>query len=261
MHNFELHPYCTLFSACTEEELHALTDDIRRNGLLEPIVLLDKKILDGRNRYQACRELGIEPDTVEFTGDDPLAFVISKNLHRRHLNESQRAMVAEKLANLPPHRPTKGDKRANLPTYSQGEAAKALNVSERQVKKAAKLRREAPPEIIEQVEQGKIRIHSALPKPKEKPQPKSRKKTIAQDKDIAADFAEVYKQWLKDPAGKETPTPEQNEEGILKIPLPLDHFAMYCTFSKVFGRESKEIRNRVISEIEALAGAIHNLND
>jgi len=90
MQKLELHLYCILFPACTEEELRTLTDDIRQNGLLEPIVLLDGKILDGRNRYQACQELGIEPETVEYDGDDPLAFVLSKNLYRRQLTTSQR---------------------------------------------------------------------------------------------------------------------------------------------------------------------------
>jgi hypothetical protein len=97
MQKLELHPYCTLFPACTEEELQTLTDDIRQNGLLDPVVLLDGKILDGRNRDTACAMLGIDPETIEYAGDDPLGFVLSKNLHRRHLNESQRAMVASKI--------------------------------------------------------------------------------------------------------------------------------------------------------------------
>ena len=38
---------------------------------------------------------------VPFVGDDPVAFVVSANLRRRHMDENQRAMVAAKLANLP----------------------------------------------------------------------------------------------------------------------------------------------------------------
>lgn len=59
------------------------------------------------------------------------AFVVSLNLHRRHLSESQRGMVAAKLANMPAHRPS--DNSANLQT-SQADAAKLLNVSTRTVK-------------------------------------------------------------------------------------------------------------------------------
>ena len=65
--------------------------------------------------------------------------VISKNLKRRHLNESQRAMVAAKLTNMPAHRPpsAEGDKSANLPTYvSQDAASKMLNVGDRSIRRA-----------------------------------------------------------------------------------------------------------------------------
>lgn len=64
---------------------------------------------------------------------------------RRHLNESQRAMVAAKLATMPAHRP---DKSANLPTYvSQPDAARLLNVSDRSLRTAASVQRHAIPEL------------------------------------------------------------------------------------------------------------------
>ena len=52
------------------------------------------KILDGRNRYRACVELGIEPETTNYTGNDPVGFSLSLNLHRRHLTSDQRAAIA-----------------------------------------------------------------------------------------------------------------------------------------------------------------------
>ena len=74
---------------------------------------------------------------VEFEGDDPLAFVIAKNLKRRHLTESQRAMVAAKLAKLPHGGDRRSDQAANLPLGpTQGQAATMLNVSERTVRHA-----------------------------------------------------------------------------------------------------------------------------
>lgn len=132
---------------------------IEDNGLIEPVTMLEGKILDGRNRAAACLMLGIEPATVDYTGDDPLGFVLAKNLNRRHLNESQRAMVAAKIATLPPYRP----KSASIEALkSQQEIADALNVSRSSVQRAAKLQREAATEVVEQVERGEKSVHAAL---------------------------------------------------------------------------------------------------
>src|SRR5262249_23062475 len=101
------------------------------------------KVLDGRNRYRACLEAGIEPTSETLPeGVEPLAYVISRNLHRRHLDESQRAMVAAKLATLRDGQRQVG-RWAEVPT--QAEAAQLLNVGERSVRRArlgdAQLRR------------------------------------------------------------------------------------------------------------------------
>lgn len=80
------------------EDFDALVDDIRQFGQIEPAVLLDGKILDGRNRYRACKQLGIELKVREWkpselTGMSPLQFVISENIMRRHLNRAQKAEI------------------------------------------------------------------------------------------------------------------------------------------------------------------------
>ena len=71
-----------------------------KNEQLEPITIGDGKILDGRSRAKACGMLGVETNTTEFPGNDPLGFVLSKNVRRRHLSKSQLAMTAVKLANI-----------------------------------------------------------------------------------------------------------------------------------------------------------------
>jgi len=68
-------------------EFGQLVDDLREHGLLQPIVLHEGRILDGRNRYRACQHAGVEPRFEEWDGESPTAYVLSLNLHRRHLTE------------------------------------------------------------------------------------------------------------------------------------------------------------------------------
>src|SRR5262249_26511942 len=91
-----------------DRELLDLVEDIRANGQQEDIVLYEGKILDGRNRDLACRMAGIEPRYREFEGKDPVAFVISANVHRRHLTpeERQAALIELRVAN-----PEKSDRQ------------------------------------------------------------------------------------------------------------------------------------------------------
>ena len=97
----KFHKYANLFALIEGKEFDLLVRDIKENGLNNPIVLYEGKILDGRNRYLACKEIGIEPETKVFnSGGDPLTFVLSENLRRRHLTTSQRAALAAEVANM-----------------------------------------------------------------------------------------------------------------------------------------------------------------
>lgn len=92
------HPAADLFPLMEGDQLRELIEDIRKHGQRDPIVLYQGKILDGRNRLRACRELGIEPKLREWeNGVDPFAWCISENLHRRHLTPAQCAAVAVEL--------------------------------------------------------------------------------------------------------------------------------------------------------------------
>lgn len=156
------HPYADIFPWIEGEAFKELKADIAKNGVLEPVVFMGDAILDGRNRYMAARDLGIDYPRTEYKGDDPLGFVLSKNLTRRHLSESQRAMVAAKLAKLPAHRPA-ADKSANLPTsdVSQPAAATMLNVSERSVRTAKAVQEHGIPELARAVEVGEVSVSAA----------------------------------------------------------------------------------------------------
>jgi ParB-like chromosome segregation protein Spo0J len=93
----EGHRLANYFPAIQGTEFNDLVESIRKNGQINPIILFEGKILDGKNRYRACQELGIEPITEEYSGSDPLDFVIAENINRRHLTESQRALLATEM--------------------------------------------------------------------------------------------------------------------------------------------------------------------
>ncbi len=93
----EVHSLGKIFPPMDEEQYTLFLHDIRQHGVRESGTLLEGKILDGSNRYRAAQELGITMKWVEFDGTDPIAFVISKNLARRHLTTSQAACCAALL--------------------------------------------------------------------------------------------------------------------------------------------------------------------
>jgi ParB-like chromosome segregation protein Spo0J len=93
MVNIEFHPLANIFPLLESYEFAGLVDDIRTHGLREPVVLFEGRILDGRNRYRACLAADIECRFETYKGDDPISYVVSLNLRRRHLDESQRGEV------------------------------------------------------------------------------------------------------------------------------------------------------------------------
>ena len=97
-----IHPYEDIFPPMAGPEFDGLCRSLLRDGLDEKIVLYEGMILDGRGREDACRVMGVPPRYREYNGEcsSPLDFLVAKNLHRRHLTEGQRAVVAAKLRPL-----------------------------------------------------------------------------------------------------------------------------------------------------------------
>lgn len=93
----QYHEVANLFPMMNDDEYAALVADIHQHGQREPIWIYDDQIIDGRNRWLACRDLGIQPATREYTGPSDMAtliaFVVSLNLKRRHLDKGQLAFV------------------------------------------------------------------------------------------------------------------------------------------------------------------------
>jgi hypothetical protein len=126
------HPTANLFEMLKGDELRELAADIKAKGLQTPIVMYEGMILDERNRYAACELAKVKPRFETYSGDDPVGYVISANVARRHLDESQRGLAAARLAQMPKggDRRSKDFKGSNEPLiYTIDEAAMLLNVS------------------------------------------------------------------------------------------------------------------------------------
>ena len=154
---YPVHAAASLFPRATEAELAGLARDIRENGLQEPIVMLDGAVLDGRNRFLACIEAGIEPVFTEWDGKgNPTRWVLSKNAHRRHLSESQRALIASRLATLPKG----GQVNAQICAFTQEQAAKELGVSRRLVQQVRAVK--DSPALTIAIEDGTLKVGAAV---------------------------------------------------------------------------------------------------
>jgi hypothetical protein len=77
-----------------------MADDIRRHGQQQPVVLYQGQVLDGRNRLRACELAGVAAEVREWTGTDPVRWVLSLNFHRRHLTEDQKSVVGARAERL-----------------------------------------------------------------------------------------------------------------------------------------------------------------
>lgn len=151
------HPLAALFPMLPDDELRRLADDIAARGQEQPVWLFDGKILDGRNREAACALLGIDAWTKEYEGPDPLGFVLSLNLHRRHLTESQRAMAAARIVDWERgiNQSTAGP--ANLQTR---EASRRLSISERAVMAAKRVRDQGIEQLSDAIRDGRISVNA-----------------------------------------------------------------------------------------------------
>src|SRR5664279_1164959 len=175
----ELHPLCTYFPRMSDSEFISLKENIQTNGQTHPIYTLDGMILDGGNRYRALCELGIEPVIIEYTGSNPTQFILSSNLHRRHLTQGQSAAIvsaSQSWVNAQAQ-----DNNSQLQGVAQLDSAtsraKQSGVGHRTQQLADKLVKEAPAELVKEVIDGKKSLNKAIkeispPKPvAPKPEP------------------------------------------------------------------------------------------
>lgn len=164
------HRLAKYFPILEGEEFDLLVEDIEKNGQLEPIVTVNGEILDGVNRYRACQQLGIDVIVEEYTGDDPLGYVVSINIRRRHMDENQRSMLSvEMLPEYEKEAKQRQGRKIDLTSAPDGaevsqkdhravdDAAKQFGVSPRRVQRAKRVK-EKRPEKVDDIIAGKETI-------------------------------------------------------------------------------------------------------
>lgn len=164
------HPAANVFPLMDDHDFKGLVEDVKANGLRMPIVLFrtgeQTLTLDGRNRARACDVAGVEPRYETYTGDDPVRYVVSVNIARRHLSVSQRAAIALELYPLlapdeavdrTPH-----GKFAKRPDHvTQADVAALMDVSPRLVQTASAVKQGADPEVYDAVKRGDLSLNAA----------------------------------------------------------------------------------------------------
>jgi ParB-like chromosome segregation protein Spo0J len=159
-----IHPIATIFPRPSDEVIDAMALDIKARNQQQPAVVFEDMILDGVTRQEACKRAGVEVWVVPYRGDDPIGFVLSANLHRRHLNTGQRAVVAASLADL--------ERGANQTTKGSGTsievAAKLLNVGRASVERARIVLNSGCSELVEAVKSGTSSVSAATKMVKKK---------------------------------------------------------------------------------------------
>lgn len=166
-----VHPAAEIFPLLDAKAAAELALDIQRQGLIDPLVIWDGFLLDGRNRRAACKEASVDPRVEEFTGEDPVDFIISKNIHRRHLKLGERALLAAELARLgrgrPPARPEAaeqgalfdgGAEKPQICGITATDAADRLGVSARSVESARAVLDHGTPALREAVKSGALPV-------------------------------------------------------------------------------------------------------
>lgn len=171
--SFNIHPLANLLPEMTEQEYADLKTSIAKDGLLQPLVIADGMVLDGRHRQRACLELGLSLRTTTLPDNiDPADYVVAANLARRHLTTAQRAASAAEICDYRLKQKQQTGPVANLPQAQERtreQVASEFKVSGRSVQDAMTVKREDP-EAFKEIKKGKLSVNAAVKRlPKRKP--------------------------------------------------------------------------------------------
>lgn len=227
--NLEFHPYCLAIPAMPEQEFVELKEDISGSGLLDPIVIFEGMILDGRHRYRACVELEIEPWFKDFDGpDSALDFVISKNFRRRSLTASQKAMALEALCNVR-HGSNQYqikiieevDAPMGASTFNQEEAAKEAGIGRMTIQRARQVAQSGSNDLVEAVRSGEIAVRAAAEVIDMLPEKELQNKALESAKEKPRKIVAIAKALKEVSVAKPYITLSQWEkDGLTEVPAP-----------------------------------------
>ncbi len=221
---YPIHPACDVLPMMPDAGLAEMAEDIRRHGQQQPVVIHQGQILDGRNRLRACELAGVAPEVREWSGTDPIRWVLSLNFHRRHLTEDQRSVVGARAERLIAGLEREGGdgaagegSRAGFSQSGAGPeaagaagaagavdpmaqfsdramerkarrtAASLVNVSPARIARGRKLLDEGVPELVRAVERGSLSMSQAARV--SKLSPRAQEALVAQGADAVIDEA------------------------------------------------------------------------
>lgn len=170
--SYPQHELSKKFPSMPADEFQALVADIKEHGLRNNIILHDGKVLDGWHRYNGCLAAKINPTFTKYTGKSPAAFVLSNNLHRRHLTPSQRGLIVVECHEwLPAHRRS----TAQAGVKSSAEMAVEADTSEDTITRAKTVAANGSEALKKSVREGSVTVKAAAEVAKTTPKGKQAK--------------------------------------------------------------------------------------
>jgi hypothetical protein len=162
----------------TANEHAALERSLLAEGCRDALVLWGETLIDGHNRYEICKQHGIEFRTVQNTSftslDDVMLWMIDNHLARRSVSDYQRgvlalrkkeivsARVAQRAAEPEAAAAPDAPKVPESPPWNTREdVAKAARVSSNTIGQIERIQKAATPQLVEAVRSGTISINAA----------------------------------------------------------------------------------------------------
>ena len=262
---YSLSKLALLYTQIPPPEFQALVESIREGGLRRPITLWRGQIVDGRHRYEACLQAGVEPHFVELPGDaDALSYVLDENSARRHMSDSQRAIAAhrtwEEAASGWAGLGLLDRESANLPSLTLQQAADLFHVSRRLVVHAGGIfgkDSQAVPELRQAADQGVVAVSDASRVVGQPPEVQLRALEMVRGgrfKTVAR-AAEMALQGTRDPQPDEGP-------GILLPEQPPGSVTLHCSaLGDLHRLVERESVNAIITNPPTSQGSLGTLPD